>query len=93
MLPRKISSNIQKDTMLSENDHRNQYTDDQIKSLSASLEKLNTSKLITPMENKFKIFQDEALEVEKRKKTSCSYILMDLTQSQQFQNNLFLVFN
>lgn len=66
MLSRKNSSNIQKDTMLIENDHSNQNSNNQIESPSESLEKLNTTKPITLIANKCHTFQNEALEIEKR---------------------------
>lgn len=66
MMPRKTSSNIQKDITLIENDN-SENPDDQIESPPETLENLDIPKPITPISNKRKTFQEEALEVEKKK--------------------------
>jgi len=67
MMPRKTSSNIQKDITLTENDVDSENPDDQIESPPETLENVDISKLITHISNKRKTFQEEALEVEKKR--------------------------
>lgn len=65
-MPRKTSSNIQKDITLMGNDDDSENLDDQIESPPEKLENLDIPKPITPISNKRKTFQEEALEVEKK---------------------------
>lgn len=67
MMPRKTSSNIQKDITLIENHDDSENSDDQIESLPETLKNLDIPKPITPISKKRKTFQEKALEVEKKK--------------------------
>jgi hypothetical protein len=51
---------------LIENHDDSENSDDQIESLPETLENLDIPKPITPISNKRKTFQEEALEVEKK---------------------------